>query len=45
MFNKVAHIQIIEEVAKGMEAAKMNGAYLELGIAKGYMIYLGVKEN
>ncbi len=35
MFSKVSHIQIIDEIAKGMEAAKMNGAYLELGIAKG----------
>lgn len=35
MFSKVSHISVIDEIAKGMEAAKMNGAYLELGIAKG----------
>jgi len=35
LFSKTCHIQIIEDIAKGMEAAGMNGAYLELGIAKG----------
>lgn len=35
LFSKIAHIPIIEEIAKGMKAAGMNGAYLELGIAKG----------
>lgn len=35
MFSKISHIQIIEEIAKGLEAAKMNSGYLELGIAKG----------
>jgi hypothetical protein len=37
-FSKTAHIQIIEEIAKGMKAAGMNGAYLELGIAKAHCI-------
>ena len=36
MFSKTAHVPIIKEIAKGMEAAGMNGAYLELGIAKGH---------
>jgi predicted O-methyltransferase YrrM len=35
LFSKNAHIAMIEDIAKGMEAAGMNGAYLELGIAKG----------
>ena len=34
MFSKTAHIPIIEEIAKGMQAAGMNQKYLELGIAK-----------
>lgn len=33
-YGKTDHIKIIEEIAKGMKAAGMNGAYLELGIAK-----------
>ncbi len=33
-YSKTDHIKIIEEIAKGMKAAGMNGAYLELGIAK-----------
>jgi cyclopropane fatty-acyl-phospholipid synthase-like methyltransferase len=34
-FSKTSHIQIIEEIAKGVQAAGFNQSYLELGIAKG----------
>ena len=34
MFSKSAHIPIIKEIAKGLQAAGKNRRYIELGIAK-----------
>jgi hypothetical protein len=34
LFSKTAHIQLIEEIAAGMQAAGMNHRYLELGVLK-----------